>query len=317
MVRQWRNLHACCILTDTARVFYIQIIAYCSVLPLAAFVLQETRHDKILKRDAKRIRDETGEQVFGPGERDSKSMTRRIFRAQARPLILLFTEWLLFFCTLWSAFAFGNVFVFTQSVEYVFAETYDWNQAQCGLVQGAIVVGEILGFPACLYGIRLYIRSARRNTEDPGTPIPEARLYVAIFGSLFLIAGGMFEFAWTTYAHIPWIVPAIGLAMAGAGQLVVVSAAADYVMDAYAMSGWAGSAISAAAACENLSAGFLPLSTQAMYTSLGIHWATTLLACVALLLSLAPIIFLWKGRTMRERSRCNRKGRDELREEDY
>lgn len=264
---------------------------------------------------AKQMRKETGQQIYGPSELRSKSF-KRVLKAQFRPLNMLLKEALLLFCTLWSAFAFGNVFVFTQSTEFVFTELYGWNQAQCGLIQSALLIGEVLGFPLCLAGIRLYIQSASRNREEPGTPIPEARLYVAIFASFFLVAGGMFEFAWTTYAHLPWIAPAIGLAMAGAGQLIIVSAAADYVIDAYAMSGFAGSAISAAAACENISAGFLPLVTQPMYHGLGIHWASTLLACVALLVSLAPVSFLFYGRMMRERSPSNRRGREEVMRED-
>ena len=49
-------------------------------------------------------------------------------------------------------------------------------------------------------------------------------------------------------------------------------------------------------------AAFLPLAAQSMYTNLGFHWASTLLAFLALLLGLAPIIFVWKGRWFREKS---------------
>lgn len=283
------------------------------MLPLVLFVIKETRHDTILKHLAKKMRKETGKKICGPGECDSTPATRRILKALTRPVILLFTEPLLWLCTLWSAFAFGISFIFTQSTELVYTALYNWSQAQCGEVQAALVIGQVVAFPASLLSIRLYLQSARRNIEQPGTPIPEARLYVAIFGSLVL-SGGMFEFAWTAFPSVPWIVPTIGLGMVGFGQLLIVSAAADYVMDAYAPTGWAGSAISAAAACENLSAGFLPFSTQPMYHSLGIQWASTLLAFISLLVSCAPVLFLFYGKTMRERSRCNRKSRDEMKE---
>lgn len=262
------------------------------------------------------MRKETGVQIYAPSDLDKTPAWKRILKAQTRPFYLLVTEPLLFFCTLWSAFAFGNVFVFTQSVGFVFSRVYGFNQAQYGYIQTAIVVGEILGFVGNLCGVRPYLESAKRNKEHPGEPIPEARLYASIVGTFIGIVGGMLVYAWSTLSDSHWIAPAIGLAMVGFGIQTVVAAAADYVIDAYAISGWAGSAISAAAACENLSAGFLPLCTQAMYTSLGVHWASTLLACIALLVGLAPVVFLFYGRKMREGSKCNRKRIDELKQDD-
>ena len=46
----------------------------------------------------------------------------------------------------------------------------------------------------------------------------------------------------------------------------------------------------------------VPLAAQSMYTNLGFQWASTLLAFLALLLGLAPIVFVWKGRWFREKS---------------
>ncbi|KAI7097928.1 hypothetical protein KC319_g13367 [Hortaea werneckii] len=136
----------------------------------------------------------------------------------------------------------------------------------------------------------------------PGKPIPEARLYVSTAASFIGIVGGMFVYAWTSYPYFPWIAPAIGLAMVGCGIQVVVSAVADYITDAYAASDYAGSAIGAVAAGENTVAGLLPLAAASMYTNLGFQWASTLLAFIALVLSFAPVLFIFKGRTFRERS---------------
>lgn len=169
-------------------------------------------------------------------------------------------------------------------------------------MQGAVTIGEIIGWPFTLYSTRLYLRSAARNPECPGRPIPEARLYVSVFGSFFGIVGGMFVYAWTAYPSLPWIAPAIGLGMVGFGIMIVVTAVCDYIADAYAASDYAGSAISAVAFGENMVAGFLPLAAMRMYTELGFHWASTLLAFLAMLLGMAPLLFIWKGRSFRERS---------------
>jgi hypothetical protein len=81
-----------------------------------------------------------------------------------------------------------------------------------------------------------------------------------------------------------------------------VTAVADYITDAYAASDYAGSAISAVAFGENNVAAFLPLAAQSMYTNLGFQWASTLLGFLALLLGVAPLVFIWKGKWFREKS---------------
>lgn len=283
-------------------IFYIQLIVYGALGPVIFLILRETRGDVILRRHAKHLRRTTGRKVKTKAELHAVPTHLRLAKAASRPFYLLFTEPVLFAATLWSAFSMGTVFLFTQSTAQVFTGLYGWAEYSSGYVQGAIVVGEVLGWIVSLYGTRLYLRSAQHNTETPGQPIPEARLYVSIPASFIGIAGGMFVYAWTSYPWIPWIAPAIGLAMVGFGIQIVISAAADYVVDAYAASDYAGSAISAVACVENIFAGFLPLAAQSMYTDLGYQWASSLLAFLAILLSLAPVMFVWKGRWFRSRS---------------
>lgn len=294
-----------------SRIFYIQLMVYVPHYLLCLTLLQETRGHVILRREAKKIRKHTGKPVYTRSELEytsteseskAKIIVNKVSRSVYRPLYLLCTEPMLFAATLWSAMSFGTVFMFTQSVEYVFQEIYGWSAAMCGYIQAAVLIGEIFGFIFTLYGGRVYLKSASRNMESPGEPIPEARLYVSTFASFLGITGGMFIYAWTSYPEIPWIAPAFGLAMVGFGIQVVVSTIADYVTDAYAVTNYAGSAISAVASGENIIAGVLPLATQSIYTNLGIQWASTLLAFVALLLSAIPIVFIWKGRELRRRS---------------
>ena len=264
--------------------------------------MRETRPDIILRKRAKRIRKETGRPVYHESELNKLPALETLKRSAYRPLYMLLTEPVLFASTLWSAFALGLVFLFTQSVEQVFMGLYGWTEYQCGYVQGFILAGELLGWMAALYGQRFFFASAKRNTEFPGEPIPEDRLYTSIVGSFGGVACGMFVYAWTAYPSIPWYAPALGLLMVGFGVEIVVYAAAEYVTDAYADSGYTGSALSAVAFGENILCGFLPLASQSMYTNLGFQWASTLLACLSILLSLAPVIFIWKGQRLRERS---------------
>ncbi|EME47902.1 hypothetical protein DOTSEDRAFT_69738 [Dothistroma septosporum NZE10] len=288
-------------------VFYAQLIIYCSFFPFFLYFIKETRGHVILRRRATKLR-KAGKQIWTQEEIDAEPLRKTVWSSFTRPLWLLVTEPVLLASTVWSAFSFGTVFLFTQSVEQVFKGLYSWTSYQCGYIQAAVVIGEILGWIVSQYGTKLYLQSAKRNKECPGTPIPEARLYVAIPGSLFGIAGGMFVYAWTSYPQLPWIAPAVGLCMVGFGIQIIVSAVADYITDAYAKSGYAGSAISAVAMGENIVAGFLPLAEASMYTNLGFQWASTLLAFLGLLVTLAPVVFVLNGRKLRERSQFMQSG---------
>ncbi|PYH68885.1 MFS general substrate transporter [Aspergillus vadensis CBS 113365] len=117
--------------------------------------------------------------------------------------------------------------------------------------------------------------------------------------------------AWTSYPSIPWIAPAIGLAMVGAGCTCVIVSNANYLIDAYSM--YAASAVGAIGLGENMFVAFLPLAAQSMYTNLGSHWASSLLGLVSLVLAFAPVaVFVW-GKEIRARSPYIREAAEEER----
>lgn len=158
-------------------IFYIQLIVYGALFPLLFFFLEETRGGVILKARAKKIRKQNpGRQVRAHCEIHAPTFRQTLYRSAYRPLYLLVTEPVLLSMSLWSAFSFGNVFLFTQSTEQVFSTLYNWNSSNTNYVLASVGVGEIVGWVANGYSIRLYSNSAKRNTEMPGRPIPEARL---------------------------------------------------------------------------------------------------------------------------------------------
>jgi hypothetical protein len=97
-------------------------------------------------------------------------------------------------------------------------------------------------------------------------------------------------------------VTAVGLVLVGYAIMVIVTAVSIYVTDAY--SGYAASAITAVAFGENTFAAFLPLAAKPMYVRLGYPWASSLLAFIALALTLAPATLLAKGKTIRSKSKA-------------
>lgn len=225
------------------------------------------------------------------------SLTAIFLDSIIRPTYLFFTEPVLFVLSVWSALAIGNVFLATQSIPQVYA-LYDFTDAQIGYVQAAMVIGELLGAIGCIVQNRIYLRSVRRNG---GQGIPESRLQLSIPASLFGFAGGLFWYAWTSYARLHWIMPTIGVAMMGVGSSIVIQCSSTYVADAYM--DYAGSAFAAVTFLENCMSGFLPLAALSMYGKLGLHWASSLLGFVALILTFAPIVLVIKGKSIRARSK--------------
>jgi hypothetical protein len=213
---------------------------------------------------------------------------------------MLVTEPVVLSFGLWSAFCIGTAYMFTQSIVQVYDGLYGWDYFNTGMIQSAVVIGELIGLVCTVFQDEVYFRSGRWNKINPGTPIPEARLYITIPGSFLGLTGGLFFYAWTSYPHLHWMLPTIGLGLVGFGMMTVVTAITGYLLDCYAK--YAASAMACCALLENTFAAFLPLSTLAMYTNLGFNWASTLLGFLALLLSMIPLVMMAYGPAIRKRS---------------
>lgn len=294
-----------------------------AALPLAAFLLPETRGPAILAARAARVRRLTGAAVYAEGEARPCAAGggcceawRTAAAAAARPLRMLATEPLVACCTVWSAFCFGNALLFTQSIPRVYGELYGWEAWRSGLVQAGLVAGVTVGGAVSPAADALYFRTAAAKRDGAGDEavaggglagtdadedfVPEGRLYLSVPASFVGLAGGLFVYAWTAWPGVHWMAPTVGLALVGVGIFTVVTAASNYVEDSYSL--YAASALGGVAFGENLTGAFLPLAEQVLYTNLGFQWASSLLAFVAIGLSFAPVLLLWKGKSIRARS---------------
>jgi len=283
------------------RIFWIQLIVTGAIFPFVVLVLPETRPPIVLAKKSQRLNKHHGRESKAAKQPDM-TLGELVNEAAVRPLQMLATEPALAFMTLLSSFAFGLVFISTQSAgAYVFPETFHFSEPHAGIVQLAIFIGEIIGAVARVGQNELYWRSHKINEVQPGTPIPEARLPLSIFGSFIGLTGGLFLYGWTSQEDFHWIVPAVGLAFVGFGIMVVVQAVSNYITDSYAS--LAASAMAAVSLGENIFAAWLPLSTERMYHDLGFPWASSTLGFLAFVLSFAPVALLLTGHRVREKSR--------------
>lgn len=278
---------------------HIELIITAALFPLLLIGLPESRGSAILRAKARDLRCE-GKQAYTPQELEHPPIGQAIVKSLQRPIHMLMTETVVFVAALWAAFSLGTIYLFTDSVRQVYGGLYGWDDPDTGYVQCAIVIGEVLGTGFCLSTDHWYDASAVWNTEFPGTPLPEARLYPAIIGGLFGVTGGMLIYGWAAYSTVHWMVMTIGLAMVGFGTTAVVISNANYLIDSY--SKYAASALAAVGLVENIAIAFLPLASSAMYKGLGFQWASTLLAFVSLGLVLTPFLVIKWGNEIRFRS---------------
>ncbi|KAL4982178.1 major facilitator superfamily domain-containing protein [Aspergillus falconensis] len=280
-------------------IFYIQIIYNAGLLPIFWLILRETRPDVILKRRAAKIRKETGRPVYAQAEINAPSTLRLLQISFKRPTKMLLTEPVVTFFTLWISFAWGILYLFFSSVVQTFGENYGWDTMATGLVQLAISVGAVIGTVFNPVQDWLYLRSSSKNKEKPGKPVPEARLYTSIPGSL-LFAAGLFWYGWASQPDVHWIVPTIGIAAAGVGIYSIYMAVVNYLTDAYER--YAASALSAASLGRNSFGAFLPLASPQLFSNLGFGWAGTLLGFIGVALSVVPVVLVLKGPAIRRSS---------------
>lgn len=267
--------------TDTcSRIFYIEVMLLSSLLPVVYLGIHETRPSDAQKTESS---------IFA-------TISQGVKDTCLRGVSMLFTEMIVGTFTLWSSFAFGTVLMMAASIPLVCTELYGWSAAKGGLLQTALLVGEVLGFAAC--AIQDTIIYPRLTAKRPN---PEARLYIAVPATMIGMAGGIFLYAWMSRSSTHWAVLSIGIMFAGFGVTCIVTAVAIYVTDCY--TAHAGSAISAVAFGENVFAAFLPLAVRDMYEKLGVHWAGSVLGFASLALCIAPVGLLIAGSRIRGRSK--------------
>jgi len=182
---------------------FFELIFTGVLFPIFFVGLPESRGSAILRSKARKLR-KSKKIAYIVEKFDHLPQREVITKSLRRPLHMLFTESVVCVAALWAAFSLGTIYLFTHSVETVYGGLYGWGPAKAGFVQATVVIGEILGTGLCLSTNHWYHNSASRNTEVPGTPIPEARLYTAIIGGFMGVTGGMFVFGWTAYLTIHW-----------------------------------------------------------------------------------------------------------------
>lgn len=144
----------------------------------------------------------------------------------------------------------------------------------------------LVAIPYALWDNRRYKAVAAAHN---GFAPPEARLPMSMIGSIALPIG-LFWFAWTNSPSIHWIVSIAAGAPFGFGMILVFLGVMNYLIDAYTI--YAASALAANSVLRSLFGMAFPLFTSYMYRNLGIHWASSVPAFLALMCVPMPVSIL-------------------------
>ena len=282
-------------------IFYIQLMICGASFPFVYLGIKEVRGHVILAAHGRDLHDSVPGIVGIGNSHQRPPFWTFVLENLLRPFYMLFTEPVVLFFTLLTALSYGLVFMSTVSVNQVYRTLYSWPDSSTSMVQCSILIGEVVGLFVCLFQNALFTHAFNAHATSANPALPEVRLYLLVPGSFFGLAGGLFWYGWTSYSYLPWMLPTVGLCLIGCGSMVVMTAVMMYLTDSYAK--FAASASAAACFGENMFAAFLPLAAERMYTKLGFRWASSALGFIALALSFGPILLIWKGESIRRRSR--------------
>ena len=229
---------------------WVQLIVNGVVLAVELLFLRETRGSVILTRRARKLRKETGDHRYrAAAEVETPSVKALLHASTTRAAMLLVREPVVLLFSLWLAYEWALIFALFAGIPLVFQGLHGWGTGVGGLAYIAPILGTFFAWGLNFHAAHLYNAARERNG---GVPVPEARLYYAAVGGIMSTAG-MFIFAFTSYRHVHWIGPEIGLFFLIAGIFFVFDSVQNYLSDSYGE--YASSAISAQGFVRNLLAG--------------------------------------------------------------
>jgi multidrug resistance protein len=257
--------------------------------------IPETYSPVILKRRAAALSKRTGKVYVSVLEKkQGKTTPRAAFqKSLARPWALLFLEPIVLFISIYMAIIYGTLYLCFGAFPIVYEQGRGWSQGIGGLAFLGVAVGMLIGVGYSIIDNKRYARvEEAHNGEAP----PEARLPPAIVGAVALPIG-LFWFAWTNAPSVHWIVSIIGTVPFGFGMVLVFLSCMNYLIDAYTI--YAASVLAANSVLRSIFGAVFPLFTTYMYRSLGIHWASSIPAFLALACTPFPFIFYKYGEPIR------------------
>lgn len=255
---------------------------------------RETYHPILLARKTKRLQKETGNLNLR-SKLDNGLPPREIFiRSIVRPMKMLIFSPIVLLMAIYVSISYGIMYLFFTTMTFVFEGTYHFSSGSVGLSYLGIGVGLMVGMIYVGIASDIHIKRA----QAAGGAIPENRLELPLtIPGAILLPAGVFIYGWTTDKQVHYIVPIIGTALVGFGNLTSLMTIQTYLVDAFTVH--AASAIAANTVLRSIFGAFLPLAGLDMFDALGLGWGNSLLAFIALAMIPVPLFFRFRGEAVR------------------
>lgn len=286
---------------------------------LSSVVYPETYAPVLLRQRANALSKKTGQVYISRLEagQPAKSIGDQLKVSLLRPWQLLIMEPIVLLISLYMAIIYGTLYMCFAAFPIVYQEGRGWSPGIGGLAFIGIAIGMTLSTVGSMLDNKRYLRAAAKSPD--GNAPPEARLPPAILGSI-LIPIGLFWFAWTNGPSVHWIVSIIGSIWFASGIVLVFLSLMNYLVDSCKFSFplslcvwvcvqsrlileldvvFAASALAASSVLRSLFGAAFPLFTTYMYENLGVHWASSIPAFLALACVPFPALFYKYGDRIR------------------
>ncbi|KAK6222631.1 hypothetical protein LQW54_000811 [Pestalotiopsis sp. IQ-011] len=265
------------------RVFWVLTVVGGALALLCAAFLRETYAAVILERKAARLRKQTKNTGYRSQMDRNMNVKQLFLRAIVRPCKILVFSPIVSALSLYMGVVYGYQYLLFSTFTKAFQAQYGFSTSIVGLTFLGLGVGNLIGLAVVSSLSEKLLRERSKVTEanPDGERKPEARLIPLEWSSLTLPAG-LFLYGWTMQYQVHWVVPLIGTAIYGFGQLAVFLCITSYLIDAFGM------------------------YRARMYSVLGYGWGNSLLGFIALALVPIPILLNRYGETLRKRFDANR-----------
>ncbi|PLN83752.1 major facilitator superfamily domain-containing protein [Aspergillus taichungensis] len=264
---------------------------------MGTVLVPETYAPVLLRRRAARLSKITGKVYRSQLDIEQGKMSPRdaFATALSRPWILLFREPIVFLLSLYMAIVYGTLYMLFAAYPIVFQFVRGWNQGVGSLPFLGIMVGMLLAVAYNFIDNRRYVKT---QAKHGGFAPPESRLPPCMVASI-AIPVGLFWFAWTNYPSVHWMAPVAAGVPFGFGMVLVFLGIMSYLIDTYTI--FAASVLAANSVMRSVFGAVFPLFTTYMYEDLGIHWASSIPAFLAVACVPFPFLFYKYGHVIRRR----------------
>jgi multidrug resistance protein len=199
-------------------VFWLLTIVSGAVGLVMLVFLRETYAPIILQRKVDALRKETGNEMLR-SKLDAGLSPRDYFsRGIIRPLKMLVKSPIVALLALYISVVYGYLYLMFTSVTEVFQTYYGFSTSITGLVFLGLGVGSLIGL--AIYSTTSDRHIKKMAAKEGQGMKPEYRMQLLPLGA-FIMPVGFFLYGWTAQYRVHWIVPIIGTAIIGIGNIII------------------------------------------------------------------------------------------------